>query len=190
MLVLAHGFNLFDVFGVAYFASAPGLLMYGVAVVWAFSHTGWRRKIRAGVAITWGVVFPLVYVTMMIAGGAIHERLVLSIAMVICSGVSGVVLWMASGNPGPAKGCAVGCALAVLMFLLLSGEADWSPLGFMVLSAVWGAPVLIAMVIWARDEVRLRRSGNACGACGYDLQGLAGAVCPECGGMARGGPGV
>jgi hypothetical protein len=62
------------------------------------------------------------------------------------------------------------------------------PLGLLLDSLFWGAP-LVALVGAARlwTQVRRRRRG-ACTACGYDLRGLAdGALCPECGAAGKGG---
>ena len=58
------------------------------------------------------------------------------------------------------------------------------PLGFAVNTAMWAAPLWLLMlgrVGWRGVRRWTKRRTGTCAGCGYDLRGLDGAVCPECG---------
>jgi hypothetical protein len=88
-----------------------------------------------------------------------------------------------------AFGAGVGAALAAgaaVASLLEQGRGLVPPLRFGVIVGVVCAGLAMPLALWSPegDERRqkLRRSRRQCGRCGYDLRGLAGEGCPECGG--------
>lgn len=77
--------------------------------------------------------------------------IVFVVALVIC--FAAVLLWIAGGN--------VSLALAAL--------------------AITCGPWLLLAWVWGCWMVRHDKRSWQCKACGYDLRGIAGDVCPECG---------
>lgn len=67
----------------------------------------------------------------------------------------------------------------VSSFLGPTGNVRWA----------WNPLIFVVLLVWAIVARRRWQPAHACAACGYDLRGAAGGVCPECGG-ARETPGV
>jgi len=70
------------------------------------------------------------------------------------------------------------CLLASLLMLgLLTGSdtAGW------LVATCWHYAVFGSVVLWAVRARMRRLSGSHCAGCGYDLAGIEGPVCPECG---------
>jgi hypothetical protein len=65
------------------------------------------------------------------------------------------------------------------------GVAPWLPLSVEVplwaILAAFAAPWFLASIV----RTRRRRRASRCASCGYDLRGIGGAVCPECGAEAH-----
>jgi len=181
MLLLAHGIDVGEIVGGAYLMAAPGILVYCGFALWAVWCTGWARKVRTMLAVAWAVGFPLAFMALFVAGMSLGEFPAAVAAVVVCSGVSALTLWMATGSADSARGCAVGGAATTLIWLLLPGRTKDAPIAMTVLTLVWAAPVAVSLLAWGRAVRRKRRSGVACLRCGYDLRGLSGGVCPECG---------
>jgi hypothetical protein len=161
------------------FAFPVAVLMYLGAVAAALAISRRRRRRRGGawwLAVCWGMVFPVVQtVTLGMSGRVLGPDRVW--AMVLpTSAVTAALLWWASRSWIPSIGCLVawGATSVVGPALMESGQ-EW------LLAVPWNLCVGASLVVWAWRVRRAVPPRGHCVGCGYDLQGLSGGVCPECG---------
>ena len=68
---------------------------------------------------------------------------------------------------------ASGCA--IYWFAYIKGASDWLTSGF------WAASCLVVVVAALCASLWANNKSGCCDECGYDLRGLRGVKCPECG---------
>lgn len=174
MLVLAHGIDDSAMIAVGYVAALPGVLGYCGAIAWGLGCDGWRRRGWGIAALVWAGVFPFVFAQLVMRlGGDIG--LISTIG--ICSAASAALLWLATRSMKPVCGCGLGCVLASMVWV---SQMD-TPLVFVVMGVIWVVPVCVSLAMWGRERRRVLKDGSVCAGCGYDIRGLPGRVCPECG---------
>lgn len=115
--------------------------------------------------------------------GGLGEMIALTVFT--CGAIAGAGLYAATMSRlilGAALGAS---AISGGAFLFEADIPEWS---IIVIYAFWHSAVLTALWWWSRNErIRRRADNGTCFKCGYDLAGLSGPVCPECGHTTRSG---
>jgi hypothetical protein len=157
--------------GVLAFPAA--VLMYLGAVLIALVVSQVRRRGAWGLAVLWGLLYPVAQV---FASGLAGGRDQIWLQTLGPSVLTALLLWWATQSWIVPVGCFVGwVATAITGPVLVRGDSQW------LLAVPWNLCVGAALIMWA-EKVRLRaESTDVCPRCGYPVRGLPGEVCPECG---------
>lgn len=175
---------------VAYASFSPTVsILTWLAVLPAIHLSGKRWSgIVAGLIGIFVTTLPLWYVM----GGAALSGMVsgslLSLpAIVIEQAVTAALALAVLVAYSRSKVVAAGCILAMIVSIVRTPLNEiwyWWIVNGIALSlswALWHVALLVPLYVWAIRERRRGRPAWMCAGCGYDLRGLHGHTCPECG---------